>query len=73
MSVLGLKKENDFLKVKISKEKNNNQENKIQDEEMKFLKMNLYHGHKCRKVFMNNGYKVGTAEYRKCVLNKGLK
>jgi rod shape-determining protein MreC len=68
-----LKKENDFLKIKISTEKKFNQENKIQDEEIKFLKMNLYYGHKCRKNFINNGYKVGTAEYRKCVLNKGLK
>ena len=70
---IGLKKENDFLKNKVLTEKKINQKNKIQDEEMKFLKMNLYYGHKCRKNFINNGYKVGTAEYRKCVLNKGLK
>ena len=68
-----LKKENDFLKIKISTEKKINQENKIQDEEIKFLKMNLYYGHKCRKNFINAGYKVGTAKYRECVLNKGLK
>ena len=70
---IGLKKENDFLKNKVLTEKKINQKNKIQDEEMKFLKMNLYYGHKCRKNFINDGYKVGTAEYRKCVLNKGLK
>ena len=68
-----LEKESDFLKNKVLTEKKINQKNKIQDEEMKFLKMNLYYGHKCRKNFINNGYKVGTAEYRKCVLNKGLK
>ena len=68
-----LKKENDFLKIKISTEKKFNQENKIQDEEIKFLKMNLYYGHKCRKNFINNGYKVNTVEYKKCVLNKGIK
>jgi len=68
-----LEKESDFLKDKVLTEKKINQENKIQDEEMKFLKMNLYYGHKCRKNFINDGYKVGTAEYRKCVLNKGLK
>ena len=68
-----LKKESDLLKNKFLTEKKINQKNKIQDEEMKFLKMNLYYGHKCRKNFINNGYKVGTAEYRKCVLNKGLK
>ena len=53
--------------------KKNNQKNKIPDEEMKFLKMNLYYGHKCRKNFINDRYKVGTPGYRKCVLNKGLK
>ena len=75
-----LKKESNFLRnesVKLKNEilieKKNNQKNKIQDDEMKFLKMNLYYGHKCRKNMINNGYKVGTAEYRKCVLNKGLK
>ena len=35
--------------------------------------MNLYFGHKCRKNFFNDGYNVGKVEYRKCVLNKGLK
>jgi rod shape-determining protein MreC len=76
---IGLKKESDFLRNESDRLKNeiliikkNNQKNKIQDEEMKFLKMNLYYGHKCRKNFINNGYKAGTAEYRKCVLNKGL-
>ena len=68
-----LEKESDFLKNKVLTEKKINQENKIQDEEMKFLKMNLYYGHKCRKNFINDGYKVGTNEYIKCVLNKGLK
>ena len=60
------------MKIKISTEKKFNQENKTQDEEIKFLKMNLYYGHKCRKNFINNGYKVNSAEYKKCVLNKGL-
>ena len=68
-----LKKESDLLKNKVLTEKKINQKNKIQDEEMKFLKMNLYYGHKCRKNFLNDGYKVNTAEYRKCVLKKGLK
>jgi len=75
-----LEKESDFLRNESVRLKNNilsekkiNQKNKTQDEELKFLKMNLYYGHKCRKNLLNNRYKVGTAEYRKCVLNKGLK
>ena len=60
------------MKNEILAEKKINQQNKIQAEEMKFLKMNLSYGHKCRKNAFNNRYIVGTAEYRKCVLNKGL-
>ena len=75
-----IQKENDFLrnervrlKNKILDQKKINQQNKIQTEEMKFLQMNLYYGHKCKKRALNNLYKVGSAEYRKCVLNKALK
>ena len=75
-----IEKENDFLrnerarlKKEILAEKKINQQNKIQTEEMKFLKMNLSYGHKCRKNAFNNRYIVGSDEYRKCVLNKGLK
>ena len=74
-----IEKENDFLrnervrlKKEISAEKIINQQSKIQDEEIKFLKMNLNYGHRCRKTIFNNLYKVDTAEYRNCVLKKGL-
>ena len=60
-------------KNKIFVEKKTNQKNKINDEEIKFLKMNLYYGHMCRKTVFNNRYKVDTIKYRECVLNKGLK
>jgi len=75
-----LKKESDFLRNESDRLKNeilitkkNNQKNKIQDEEIEFLKKNLLYGHKCRKNLINSLYKVGTPEYRKCVLKKGLK
>ena len=75
-----LKKESDFLrnesvglKNEILITKKNNQKNKIQNEEIEFLKKNLFYGHKCRKNLINNLYKVDTPEYRKCVLKKGLK
>ena len=39
---------------------------------MEFLKLNLNHGHKCRKSFFNNkGFVVGSEDYRSCVFNKG--
>jgi len=75
-----LKKESDFLRnesVGLKNEiliiKKNNQKNKIDDDEIEFLKKNLSYGHKCKKNIINNLYKVGTPEYRKCVLRKGLK
>ena len=44
----------------------------IDKEELIFLRLNLEHGHKCRKSFFNNkGFKVGTSGYKQCVLNKG--
>jgi len=68
-----LRNERVRLRNEILNEKKISQQNKIQNEEIKFLKMNLNYGHKCRKSRFNKLYKVGTAEYRECVLNKGLK
>ena len=46
-------------------------ENKIEEKELRFLKLNLEFGHKCRKTFFNDLYIVGSAEYKDCVLSKG--
>lgn len=85
---LRFKEENETLKTNINtlNEKISNLENKIlsqtneiaqfnfDNEEMKFLKMNLKYGHKCRRSFFNSkGFLVGTLEYKNCVLNKGRK
>ena len=67
-----LREERVRLKNEILAKKKIIQQDKNQEEEVKFLKMNLYYGHKCRKTRFNSRYKVGTAEYRECVLNKGL-
>jgi rod shape-determining protein MreC len=46
--------------------------NKNKNENLKFLELNLLYGHKCRKsLFKSHLFKVGTDEYRVCVLNKG--
>ena len=46
----------------------------LNTEEAKFLKMNLYYGHKCRRSFFNSkGFTVGSSEYKKCVMTKGRK
>ena len=44
----------------------------VKSQNIKFLELNLVHGHKCRKSFLkSNLYKINTPEYKKCVLNKG--
>ena len=75
-----IEKENIFLRNERVRLKNDilverkiNQENKKQKKDIKFLEMNLYYGHKCRKTVFRNLYMVGTEKYRECVLNKGPK
>jgi rod shape-determining protein MreC len=43
------------------------------NDNIKFMEMNILYGKKCKKTFLNNLYKVGTPEYKNCVLNKGIK
>ena len=79
------KQENENLILKINDLKNElskfeeqitNQESTIKQfnidqEELKFLRLNLTHGHKCRKTFLNTkGFIAGTPDYKKCVLRK---
>ena len=80
------KEENEKLKSRINDLKNDLTESQniilnqnqtikqfdIDKNELEFLKLNLDYSHKCRKSFFNNnGFVVGTPEYKKCVLNKG--
>ena len=80
--------ENDFLKIKINELNSQilNLNNKISNQQMsidqhdydkdelEFLRLNLIYSHKCqtRKLF-NTGFKVGTPEYKDCILRKGRK
>ena len=59
------------LQTKIADLERSAQVQKNQEEEMKFLRLNLLYGHKCRKTIFNKLYKVGTPKYRNCVLQKG--
>ncbi len=85
-SNLKFKDENENLKSKIN-DLNNRiivyiNENEIQKEainqfnidkeELEFLRLNLIYSQKCqsRKLF-STGFKVGTPEYKNCILNKG--
>ena len=80
--------ENQFLKSQINKLNSNildfqkkidtqNKEitqNYVDQNELEFLKLNLLFSHKCqtRKLF-STGYKVGTPEYKNCILREGKK
>ena len=49
------------------------QKNEIEDQQLKFLQLNLLYGPKCRKNKFNNLYKLNTEKYRVCILNRGKK
>ena len=87
-SNLKFKEENENLKSQINDLNDNlsdfQKENEIQKEkikqfnidteELEFLRLNLIYSQKCqsRKLF-STGFKVGTPEYKQCILNKGRK
>ena len=58
------------LQTKLADFEQSTQVQKNQEEEMKFLRLNLLYGHKCRKTIFNKLYKVGTPKYKNCVLQK---
>ncbi len=56
----------------IDSQKNIIKQNKIDNVELEFLKLNLIYSGKCTKTFTNpQGFKFGTTKYRECVLSKG--
>lgn len=59
------------LQTKLTKTEGAVEEQKKQKENIEFLELNLLYGHKCRKTVFNKLYKVGTPEYKNCVLQKG--
>jgi rod shape-determining protein MreC len=87
-SNIKFKEENDYLKIKInelndkisnlnlnlSKQEDQINQLNLDREELEYLRLNLIYSHKCqtRKLF-STGFKVGTPEYKKCILNKGKK
>ena len=46
-------------------------QNDVDKEELEFLKLNLIYSSKCQKTIFKKGYKVGTQEYRECILRRG--
>ncbi len=67
-----LKDQNIKLQNKLLSAENAINQNKRIIEEAQFIKWNDLYGKECKKTFYNNLHKVGTEEYKNCVLSKGL-
>ena len=61
-----LKKKIDIQTVKIN-------QNIVDEKELDFLKLNLLYSSKCQRSAFKTGYKVGTPEYKECILRRGKK
>jgi rod shape-determining protein MreC len=66
-----LSSENTNLKNIIQRQTDEIKQNKLDKEELDFLRLNLLYSSKCLKSGFKKGYKVGTPEYRECILKKG--
>ena len=65
--IIDIQKENVSQKLKLD-------QFNMDKEELEFLRLNLNYGHKCRKsIFNAKGFSIGSAKYKKCVMNKGRK
>tara|TARA_B100001093_G_scaffold4938_1_gene5055 strand:+ start:126 stop:1346 length:1221 start_codon:yes stop_codon:yes gene_type:complete len=61
------------LQKKIESQNNLISKNSIDQDELEFLRLNLVFSSKCRKTAFKKGYRVGTPEYKDCILRKGKK
>ncbi len=56
------------LQEKINSQLQSINQKKIDEEELEYLRLNLLYSQNCRKTVFNNGHKVGTKEYKECIL-----
>jgi rod shape-determining protein MreC len=63
--------QNNKLENRIKKQTTEINQNKLDQEEFEFLKLNLLYSAKCQKSAFKKGYEVGTPEYKNCILKKG--
>ncbi|WP_075501115.1 rod shape-determining protein MreC [Candidatus Pelagibacter communis] len=61
------------LQNKIDNQNKKINQNSIDQEELSFLRQNLIYSSKCQKTVFKKGFKVGTPEYKECILSKGRK
>ena len=65
--------QNDNLEETIKKINDEINQNQVNAKEFEFLKLNFLYSSKCHKSVFKKGYKVGTPEYKECILRKGKK
>ena len=61
------------MQKKIHDQKNEINQNNTDQQELEFLRLNLIYSSKCLRTAFKKGYKVGTTEYKECILRKGKK
>ena len=61
------------LQNKLDLQEKKIKQNVIDQNEFEFLKLNLIYSSKCKRTAFRKGFKVGTPEYRECILKKGKK
>ena len=67
-----LNKQIEVLKVEKEFQKNVIQQHNLNQEELEFLRLNLIYSSKCQsKKLFSTGFKVGTPEYKECIMRKG--
>ena len=67
-----LKMQNKRLENELYFKENTIIQNKKLVEETKMIKWDALYGKECKKTFYNNLHKVGTEEYRNCILSRGM-
>ena len=69
-----LNKQIEILKAENEFQKNVIQQHDLNQEELEFLRLNLIYSAKCQsKKLFSTGFKVGTPEYKECIMRKGKK
>ena len=67
-----LNKQIEILKAENEFQKNVIQQHDLNQEELEFLRLNLIYSSKCQsKKLFSTGFKVGTPEYKECIMRKG--
>ena len=67
-----LEKQIEILKIENDFQKNAIQQHNLDQEELEFLRLNLIYSSTCQsKKLFSTGFKVGTPEYKECIMRKG--